>query len=291
MRARIEALIGQRVVDARTVDGRGYTPAERWIVRFESGATAFAKTGADIGTSRIATWLRAEERAYSAIDAAFMPRMLGWGDDGEQPLLLLEDLSAATWPPPWTLAAIDAVRATLEDVAATTPPAGAPDLEAARGAIGGWRAVARDPRPFLSLGLATREWLHEHLPALIKASDGAPLAGNALVHFDVRSDNLCLVDGGAKLIDWNGYARGSPVFDLAIWLPSLHQEGGPPPWELLEDSGGLSALISGYFASRAGLPLIPTAPRVRAVQREQLVTSLPWALRELGLPEPDSASG
>ena len=29
-----------------------------------------------------------------------MPEVLGW-DDGERPLLLLEDLSGCGWPPPW----------------------------------------------------------------------------------------------------------------------------------------------------------------------------------------------
>src|SRR5688572_4651590 len=92
LRARIEAVMAKRVAYARAVDGGGYTPAERWIVTFEDGDTAFAKTGTDVGTSLIARWLRAEQRAYSAIEAAFMPQMLGWDDDGEQPLLLLEDL-------------------------------------------------------------------------------------------------------------------------------------------------------------------------------------------------------
>ena len=287
LRVRIEALTGKRVVGARTVDGRGYTPAERWIVTLEDGETAFAKTGTDVGTSRIATWLRAEQRAYSAIDAAFMPRMLGWDDDGLQPLLLLEDLSHATWPPPWTPSSVETVRLMLQDVASTMPPPDAPDLEAIeRDHLSGWRSVAADPRPFLGLGLVTERWLKTHLGALLAASDSAVLAGDSLVHFDVRSDNLCIVEDGAKLIDWNGYARGNPLFDLAAWLPSLHHEGGPPPWELLEDSGGLSVLIAGYLAARAGLPPIPTAPRVRGIQRDQLLTSLPWAIRELGLPAP-----
>ena len=45
--------------------------------------------------------------------------------------------------------------------------------------------------------------------------------------------------------------------------------------------------MSGYFAARAGLPVIPNAPRVRAVQLAQLRTALPWAQRALGLPPLD----
>ena len=57
--------------------------------------------------------------------------------------------------------------------------------------------------------------------------------------------------------------------------------------EILPGAGPLAAVISGYFAQRAGLPKIPTAPRVRQVQRKQLGTALPWAARALGLPPLD----
>ena len=75
--------------------------------------------------------------------------------------------------------------------------------------------------------------------------------------------------------------------DIACWLPSLHAEGGPPPEEVLPDAGPLSAVISGYFAERAGKPVAPTAPRVHVVQKQQLRTALPWAVRELELPALD----
>jgi hypothetical protein len=61
------------------------------------------------------------------------------------------------------------------------------------------------------------------------------------------------------------------------------REGGPEPWEVVADSGGLAALIAGFFASRAGLPPPPTAPTVREFQRRQAEVALPWAARELGL--------
>jgi thiamine kinase-like enzyme len=50
-----------------------------------------------------------------------------------------------------------------------------------------------------------------------------------LLHFDVRSDNLCFRDGRALLIDWNLACIGNPVVDVAAWLPSLHAEGVRPP--------------------------------------------------------------
>ncbi len=287
LRARIERLAARRVIDARFVD-RGYTPAERWVVTFEDGSTAFAKSGIDSVTSSPATWLRNEHRAYASIAADFMPRMLGFDDGGAQPLLLLEDLSAGTWPPPWNAALIEVVWRTLEQVAGTPAPAGALDLEAAqRARLSGWRRIELDPAPFLGLGLASEAWLRRALPPLLAASDAAVLGGDALVHFDVRSDNIYVLDGRATLIDWPDFSAGNPLFDRVAWLPSLRREGGPAPWDLIADSEGLAPLLAGYFAAQAGLPAIPTAPRVREVQRAQLEAALPWAIRELDLPPLD----
>jgi hypothetical protein len=77
------------------------------------------------------------------------------------------------------------------------------------------------------------------------------------------------------------------LIDLAFWLPSLHAEGGPPPEASLPDAPEWAAMVSGFFAARAGLPLIPSAPQVREVQLFQLRTALPWAVRALGLPPLD----
>jgi hypothetical protein len=66
-------------------------------------------------------------------------------------------------------------------------------------------------------------------------------------------------------------------------LPSLHYEGGPPPEAILPGAPEVAAWVAGFFAARAGLPIIPDAPAVRRVQREQLSTALPWAQRALGL--------
>ena len=103
----------------------------------------------------------------------------------------------------------------------------------------------------------------------------------------MRSDNLCFVGERVVLVDWNLACRGSPLLDLAFWLPSLQSEGGPPPDTILPGAGALAALVSGFFACRAGRPVIPDAPRVRQVQLTQLRCALPWVVRALDLPPLD----
>jgi hypothetical protein len=46
----------------------------------------------------------------------------------------------------------------------------------------------------------------------------------------------------------------------------------------------------GLSAARAGLPVIPDAPRVRTIQLAQLEIVLAWACRLLGIDEADGNS-
>jgi hypothetical protein len=85
-------------------------------------------------------------------------------------------------------------------------------------------------------------------------------------------------------VDWNLACRSNARLDLGFWLPSLQFEGGPAPEAILPDAPEVAAWVAGFFAARAGLPEVPDAPRVRLVQRQQLATALPWAIRALELP-------
>lgn len=230
LRQRVEKLAGNAPAAWARVE-RGYTPAERWHITFENGSTAFAKVGSTPATSQ---WLRAEHAVYAQIDAGFMPRFIAFEDHPERPLLLLEDLSAAAWPPPWRAGDVERLLETLRRVAATPLARGAlPDLELDRGRFAGWLNVERDPSPFLGLGLCSEEWLDSALPSLLIAQDLAMLSGSELVHGDLRSDNLCFLPERVVLVDWNGARRGNAAFDLAALAPSLRLEGGPLPEEIL----------------------------------------------------------
>ena len=281
----VQDVLGARPISTRRVSHQGCTPTERFVVALPDGATAFIKAAV---SERTAGDLRREHFIYTQVRGPFMPQFLGWRDDGALPILLIENLEDAFWPPPWTRGHIETVQRTLSQVAATPAPPGLDSLETVRDELSGWRRVADDPRPFLSLQLCSARWLEAALPALLAASDAAVLEGDALLHIDVRSDNLCLRNEQAALIDWNHAARGNALVDVVGWLPSLHDEGGPAPDEIVGDEGAdITALLTGYFASRAGLPPVSDAPRVRPLQLRQLAVALPWAARVLSLPPPD----
>jgi thiamine kinase-like enzyme len=266
------------------VESGGYSRASaHWQASAASGERVFVKHAL---TPAGAAALRKERILYEALRGSFMPAFLGAYDEGGTTLLVLEDLSGAEWPPPWSAGRIDAVLESLATLHASPVPGGLDVLADDRDDIAGWPAVASDPKPLLSTDICSATWLDQALPVLLRATEEAPLDGDDLLHFDVRSDNLCFRDGGAVLVDWNLAGRGNGRFDVAFWLPSLRLEGGPEPSEVLPDAGALAAVVAGFFAARAGLPVPTAAPTVRAFQRAQAVVALPWAARELGLPGP-----
>lgn len=268
----------------RAAPGHGSRATRRWIVTLPDGRTAFAKIAA---LDESAEWLRTEAAVYGQVRGPFLPGLIAWHDDGERPVLVIEDLSGAEWPPPWGSDRIDAVLATLTEVAATTPPHGLPSTEWLFDMLDRWDEIAAGPEPFLGLGLCSAAWLEASLPRLKEASVRADLSGDALLHLDVRSDNLCFRNRGAVLVDWNWASVGNPLLDVAGWLPSLQAEGGPAPEEILPQGGGeIAALVAGYLACQAAKPPISTATHVRPLQLSQARTALPWAARALGLPPP-----
>ncbi|MPZ49780.1 MAG: aminoglycoside phosphotransferase family protein [Dehalococcoidia bacterium] len=272
---------------------RGYTPAQRWVVTLDGGSSAFLKMGDDIlrpgAAHTTADGLRKEYRVYSQLGASFLPDMLGWMDEPAATILALEDLSGAFWPPPWSQPHVDTVLEALTALHATRLPGAASVYENidADPTSGGWNEVARDPSSFLTLGITSMDWLERALPELLLACGKARINGDDLCHFDVRSDNICIRGEQAILIDWNWMAIGNGQLDTAFWLPSLAIEGGPPPERTMPTAPDLAAVVSGFFAARAGLPVIPALPLVRDIQLAQLRTALPWAVRALGLPPLD----
>lgn len=275
---RVSQLLGCRVVSLHQIESRGYAAAYHGVAVLEDGLTVFVKAGTEEVTSG---FLRKEIRFYRSFRAPFMPVFHG-ADDGDPPILVIEDLGRERWPPPWDLNAVGSVRRALENVATSEPPQWIEPVDR-QWLTGGWAQIERDPEPFLATRVRSSEWLEASLPVLRDASESAPVDGDALLHLDVRSDNICLTERGAVLVDWNQACVGNPELDVAAWLPSLRLEGGPDPEEVLTGGGGFASVLAGFFASRVGLPPPPTAPQVREIQRAQLEVALAWASRELDL--------
>ena len=275
--ARLSTILGARPRSWSKVEG-GYTPTARW--RVDCGSySVFVKVAT---TPLTATLLRREQVVYGSVSGTFIPNLVGWDEHETEPMLVIEDLSRAHWPPPWTPSRVEQALvgiAAMHRTRAVVPPFDALHRHHTQN----WRAVAEDPLPFLGLQVVDESWLDKYLSVLIEAEAACQTSGNTLTHFDLRSDNLCFTDAGAILVDWAEACLSSPKLDLGSWLPSLAFEGGPQPEDVLPNEPEVAAWVSGFFAARAGLPPIPDAPQVRRAQREQLSTALPWVQRALAL--------
>jgi hypothetical protein len=274
----VERLLAKRLVDIREVT-TGYSATERWLVRTEASTRHFVKIGSTPPSVRA---LRQEASVYERLSLPCMPKVVAWLDDDAIPILVLEDLSDYQWPPPWSNSTIRMALDTIDGVHSSSA-ALLPYEQRNETEWDWWRAVEREPEPFLGLRLTTSRWLRSSLPRLIECANAVTPTGNAVTHFDLRADNFCFSASEARLVDWSLACLGNPKLDLGLFLPGLAADGGPSPEEILPREPEIAAWVAGFFAWHASKPFIPSAPRVRLMQRKLLERALPWAIRELQL--------
>jgi thiamine kinase-like enzyme len=119
----------------------------------------------------------------------------------------------------------------------------------------------------------------------------------ALLHGDLRSDNLRFNDGRLYLFDWPAITVGRPEWDFSAFAQTVTVEGGILPEQMMVwyaekfpvDETVVDSSIAfwfAFFANYAWRDEIPGLPRVRRFQRQQLAVMAEWAARRWSLREP-----
>jgi hypothetical protein len=261
----------------------GHTHAEKWLVAFEDGSTAFVKAGID-ETAR--AQIEREASVLESVEAAYMPRLYAAENVDGWSVLVLEDLSDGAWPPPYP----DRGAALLEavaNVAETPPPQGLRRRPEGRPLGTYWQRIAADPDPVLAHGLFSASWLERALPLLDATESSAELAGDDFLHDDVWAGNVCYTERGAVLIDWASATVGDRRIDLAYALLSIRSSGVGPPRVDFPQEAAYAALLAGANAYQAGQPFddsIKHASVLRAGWLHDLEFALDWAGELLQLP-------
>jgi hypothetical protein len=313
VRRRVESLLGQRVARAVRVWG-GYAPSPTFRLVLADGGRVFFKGVDPTSNEHMRRALDAEERVYRELEpwlAGCAPALYAPFREADWHVLLLEDLGPPRIPP-WTRRAIDQAMAGYaafhqrgldlqqhvpDWVSRTRHHAFASSWRRLAGAGGGLEGVAGLAGPRSAEALA---WLHANLAPLQQSAEALVEVGSphALLHLDTRSDNLRLQPGGRlRLFDWPYACVGPPEFDLAAFVQSLAEESGVDPEAPVARYAAAVpiraavldasvAAIAGYFAANAWREPIPGLPRLRGVQRRQLVSSLAWSARRLSLATP-----
>lgn len=267
--AELEKALGARITGFSPVQ-RGHSEAGRWIITLADGSSAFLKVGVDEPTRE---GIALEAFTYESLRLPGVPRVRAYVELGFG-CLALEDLSKATWPPPWSEQAIADAFDLLARLAMVNPPADhrLGRLEQRRALLMGWEDIARTPSDFLDLGLRPPRWLDACLPRLTRLESVAQLDGQHVVHRDLRSDNVCFVGSECRFVDWAGTEIGNWRFDCVALMISIHADA--PTSDVLRylesEDAALLALQAGFLASRTGRPDPYPGSGVREMQRSQL---------------------
>lgn len=292
VRDAIELRLGSTVTEAVTQPG-GFSPGMAARLRLADGRRVFVKAVSEAANPDTPKMHRREAGIVSALPAsAPVPRLQWIYDDAGWVALGYDDVDGRHPGDPWTDSDLELVTKALQKMAADLTPSPVQTDETAAGAlrhgINGWRlALERDEKRLDS-------WAEKHLARLAELESRAPgfAAGETLLHFDTRADNLLIAGDRVFVLDWPSARVGPAFVDWVAMAPSVAMQGGPDPDVFLRrfDLAGVSdeaidavaCSLAGYFVVRALDPPPPGLPTVRAFQAAQGVEALRWIRRRTG---------
>jgi Ser/Thr protein kinase RdoA (MazF antagonist) len=295
VRGAAEQWLGSGVVSAAT-QASGFSPGVAARLRTADGRRVFVKAVGPEPNPTTPGIHRREAHIVPLLPAsAPVPRLLWTYDEGDGGWVLLafEDIEGRHPREPWREEELDRVLEAMRQLARILTPAPV-SLESAsawfeRAILRGW-CWLQEERP---AGLD--DWSCRHLEALAALEAGVveAVAGDTLLHLDVRADNLLLTPERVYVFDWPNACMGAAWVDLVCFAPSVTMQGGPPPEELLErylagqavDPNAITAAVAalaGFFTSRALQPPPPGLPTLRAFQAAQGAVARRWLAERTG---------
>jgi hypothetical protein len=305
VRLAVEDACGAAVVRAQGQPG-GFSPGVAARLRCADGSRAFVKAVSELANPDTPRMHRQEAGVLAALDpliasgAVPAPRLRGRVDLGGWTVLVLDDIEGVHPRLPWRPDELDRLLGALDRLAEVDLqgvvgghrggqlPTAAESLAAA---FDGWRTLAGsggsgpDGGPPADLDA----WSVRNLDRLAELEDGWAdhVAGDALLHSDVRGDNVLLTAERVVLVDWPAACVGDPFVDPVLLAPSVAMQGGPAPGELLArsrsgrgaDRDAVRAVVcafAGYLTERALRPSPPGLPTLRAFQAAQGAVARAW---------------
>lgn len=232
VRARFAELAGGAVVAEPPVRS-GFTRAYAGRLRLEDGRAVFAKAADPAAPhARVAIERESSVLAHLA-GRATAPRLVGSAAVDEWRLIVMEAVDGDMPGMPWTPDAAEAVhRACLtaaevpsDVVAELTGDRLAHDLGSDPVALVALESLAGglDPWPGWLAPLAAQ---HRRELADLAHHAAVALAGEQVVHGDLRPDNLVVDDAGtARMVDWNWVSRGPAWVDFVGLWPLMAHHG------------------------------------------------------------------
>ncbi|HEU5367030.1 MAG TPA: phosphotransferase, partial [Ktedonobacterales bacterium] len=289
----------------------GYAPTPTFRLALADGRRAFFKGTNHTSNDYSRYALTVEERVYATLRdelGRWMPRHYATFRREDWHVLLLEDVGAASVPP-WTPQITRSIARALAAFHRSTLDGDAPAwLQRPEISLNhlNWRQTVEESADLQQIAALAGDdapqalaWLQHASPLIERLTTQPALAEgpHAILHGDLRSDNLRFAGRRLALFDWPSISVGRPEWDIVGFAQSVTIEGGPLPEQILawyseqlplSPAAVESALAWWlmFFADRAWQPDIPGLPRLRRFQRQQLAVLTQWAARAFALPSP-----
>ncbi|WP_020574584.1 phosphotransferase family protein [Actinopolymorpha alba] len=283
IQTRIEERLGGKVV-AVASQGSGFTPGFASRLVYGRGQRAFVKAASETASPSVADSYRVEARTVPSLPAGVPAPALRWTleEDGWV-VLCFDDVPGRPPMRPWQPRELTDVLTALTDMAQALTPAPAglvvPEIRDWMGEDFGYWDQLRSELPDPDRQVAELAALESG------ALDG--LRGDAVVHCDLRDDNLIIGDDGRVWVcDWNWPSRGAPWFDLLTLLISARGDGydadalfAVHPLGAGADPDAVDAVLaglSGYFTGASLQPAVSGSPHLRTHQAWCAQATLSW---------------
>lgn len=291
-RAIIERHCGGTVVASQSM-GAGFTPGFASRLRLADDRRVFVKAADEATRELFANSYREEIRKLGALpDAAPAARLL-WSHDADGWVALaLEDIEGRHPKRPWQPDQLGLVLRSLDRMAELLTPA--PDSYPWPPLPG---FLLDEPSYWQDVDEHGRApaWLRPHLAECerLTAVGDEALAGDSVVHADIRDDNL-LIDAADRvwLCDWDWPLRGNPALDPLGVLVSASGDGHDADAWLARSASiqsldsdavdGILSLLAGYFWEACHRSSPETSPWLRTHQRWYAEATSDWLARRRG---------
>ncbi|MGW7337695.1 phosphotransferase family protein [Streptomyces sp. NPDC054808] len=298
----VRQLITRRLggsVQAGRSAGSGFTSGFAAVLRGAFGPL-FVKAVKSLDNSVVADSYRREALINEALPAEIPAPSLRWIEEHDGWVVLGIDavpggrMPTTPWKSDELTATLDAYRITAE--ALSTPPTALQHVGLKPVGDGGdfadWRNVARGATSTKALP----SWVPLDLLDVLASLESGwreAVAGNAVLHHDLRQDNV-LIDayGAAWICDWNWPCLGASWFDLVLLLATAYADGHDatalftqhPTARGVADEQLDAALaaLSGFFLTSGGQPAADWSPHLRQHQTWCGEVTLRWLANRRG---------
>ncbi|MDM7989384.1 phosphotransferase [Arthrobacter sp. zg-Y877] len=291
--------LGGRITSVEPAGG-GFTPGFAAVLVSDAGARVFAKAAPASDTVIYPSYLR-ESQVVPLMPAGMpMPALQATeslvADGIAWQLLIYEAVDGYMPGHPWTqadLAAVEAACSAAARLLAGFPraAAGTPVADDMTGVPTCFAPVAGGgPAPWFLPDLTTSE--ARMFQELLELCPEA-LAGDSVIHGDLRPDNILISSGRALICDWNFLGTGAPWLDWVGVLPYVRADGFDVDAELQRSlltrdvparhiDAWLAALLN-YMIDSGNKPEVPSSPHLRSHGRHTARLIYAWLVSRLGL--------